>query len=108
MFARILNFEIKPEKKEEFVNIMKAEVLPIMKKQIGFLEVLPFVPENTKEDRWITISLWARKEDAYRYEKEVYPKVHDIVKPFLLTPVNVKPYVLETRLCQHFVETFAA
>ena len=108
MFARILDFEIKLEKKEEFVKVVKNEILPIMKKQVGFLEVLPFVPEKLQEEKWITISLWAKKEDVERYEKMVYPKVHDILKPFLATPIAVKPYVLETRLCEHFVETFAA
>jgi hypothetical protein len=46
MFARILEFEIKMEKKEEFINLFKKEVLPILKKQAGFLEVLPFTPRK--------------------------------------------------------------
>ena len=108
MFARILDFEIKLEKKEEFFKVVKNEILPILKKQVGFLEILPFVPEKLKEEKLITISLWAKKEDAERYEKMVYPKVYDILKPFLTTQINVKPYVLETTLCEHFVETFAA
>lgn len=108
MFARILDFEIKLEKKEEFVKVVKAEVLPILKKQIGFLEILPFIPQTMKEEKFFTISLWARKEDAEKYERDVYPRVNEILKPFLLTPINVKPYMLETRLCEHFVETLAA
>jgi len=108
MFARILDFEIKLEKKEEFLKVVKAEILPILKKQVGFLEVLPFVPEKLREEKLIAISLWAKKEDAERYENMVYPKVYDILKPFLTTQINVKPYVLETTLCEHFVETFAA
>ena len=108
MFARILDFEIKLEKKEEFVKVVKAEILPILKKQVGFLEILPFVPEKLQQEKLIAISLWAKKEDAERYEKMVYPKVYDILKPFLTTQINVKPYVLETTLCEHFVETFAA
>ena len=108
MFARILDFEIKLEKKEEFLKVVKAEILPILKKQVGFLEVLPFVPEKLREEKLIAISLWAKKEDAERYENMVYPKVYDILKPFLTTQITVKPYVLETTLCEHFVETFAA
>src|SRR5208283_2177838 len=42
MFARILDFEVKPEKKEDFLKVVKNEVLPILKKQTGFLEILPF------------------------------------------------------------------
>jgi len=46
MFARILDFEVKPERKEEFVKVVKNEIVPILKKQIGFLEILPFSPRR--------------------------------------------------------------
>jgi hypothetical protein len=108
MIARILNFEVKLEKKEEFVKVMKNQVLPILKKQTGFLEILPFFPEKTREEKAITISLWTTKVDAERYERECYPKLLDILKPFLTTPVEVNYYNLETKLCEHFVEALAA
>lgn len=108
MFARILQFEVKTEKKEEFVNVLKNEVLPILKKQTGFLEILPFFPENWNEKRVFNISFWTTKADAERYEKQWYPKVYDILKPYLTSPVTVMYYNLETRLCEHFVEALAA
>ena len=108
MFARILNFEVKPEKKEEFVKVVKNEVLPILRKQTGFLEILPFFPEKMREEKWFNISLWTTKPDAERYERELYPKVQEILRPYLITPATVKSYVLESTLCEHFVETLAA
>jgi len=108
MFARILDYEVKLEKKEEFVKVIKNEVLPILKKQTGFLEILPFFPEKMREEKVINISLWTTKADAERYEREFYPKVLDILKPFLTTPVKVNYYKLETTLCEHFVEALAA
>ena len=108
MFARILDFEVKMEKKEEFVKAMKNQVLPILKKQTGFLEILPFSPEKMRENKVINISLWTTKQDAERYEREWYPKVFDIVKPFLSTPVVANYYNLETTMCEHFVESLAA
>ena len=108
MFARILDYEVKLEKKEEFVKIVKNEVLPILRKQTGFLEILPFFPEKMREEKVFTISLWATKADAERYEKEFYPKVLNILKPYLTTTVNVAYYNLETTLCQRFVESLVA
>ncbi|MGA9544449.1 MAG: antibiotic biosynthesis monooxygenase [Candidatus Sulfotelmatobacter sp.] len=108
MFARILDFEVKPERKEEFVKVLKSEVLPILKKQTGFLEILPFSSEKTREEKMITISLWTTKSDAERYEREFYPKALDILTPFLTMPVKVNYYKLETTVCQHFVEALAA
>ena len=107
MFARILDYEVKLEKKEEFVKVLKNEVLPILGKQTGFLEVLPFFPEQINERKVITISLWATKADAERYEKEFYPKVSGIIKPYVTTPIAVRPYTVETTLCQHFVDELA-
>ena len=107
MFARILDFEVKMEKKDEFVKVMRNQVLPILTKQNGFREFLPFFPEKMK-DRVFTISLWTTKQDADRYEREFYPKIYDILKPFLTTPVGVNFYNLETSLCEHFVEALAA
>jgi len=59
------------------VKVVRNEVLPILKKQPGFLEFLPFVPET---------------------------RVEGIVKPYLTTPVTYKHYNVETTLCQHFAE----
>ncbi len=108
MFARILNFEVKLEKKDEFVKAIKNEVVPILKKQTGFLEILPFFPEKMKEEKWFNISLWATKADAERYERDFYPKVLNILKPYLTATVQVNHYNLETTVCQHFVESLAA
>ena len=109
MFARILDFDLKLEKKEEFVKVVKNEILPILSKQTGFLEILPLFPEKMLDRKVFTISLWATKADAERYDREFYPKVHEIIKPYLETPtITVRPYTVETTLCQHFVEALAA
>ena len=108
MFARVLYFEVKPEKKEEFLKVLKNEVLPILKKQNGFLEILPLVPEKLAEEKVYTISLWNREVDAMKYEKEFYPKVFNFIEPYLRTPVTVKNFNVETTLCEHFVQAMAA
>ena len=107
MFARIVEFMPKLEKKEEFLKLVRNEVVPILKKQPGFLEVLPFVPE-VKTEKMITITFWTEKLAAEKYEKEVYPKVEEILKPYVITPVNFKHYILETTVCERFVEAVAA
>ena len=107
MFARIQEFVPKLEKKEDFVRVIRNEVLPILAKQHGFLEMLPFFPE-IKNEKAITISLWTEKKDAERYEREWFPKVEEILKPYLTTPITFKYYMVETTLCQHFEKALAA
>jgi len=108
MFARVLDFELKPEKKDDFIRTLKNQVMPILKKHAGFLEILPLFPENVKEEKVCVLSLWNTKSDAERYDRDSYNKVYDIVKPFLVTPVSVNFYTLETTLCEHFVESLTA
>ena len=107
MFARILEFVPKLEKKEEFIKVIQNEVLPILKKQNGFLEVLPFFPE-IKTEKALTISLWTEKKYAEMYEREWFPKVEAILKPYLTTPITFKYYTVETRLCEHFEKALVA
>ena len=107
MFARIVEFTPKPEMKEEIVNVLSKEVLPILNKQQGFMEFVPFVPE-TKTERWITVTLWAEKRDAERWEREGYPKVEGILKLYLAAPAIRNHYHVETSLCKHFAEALTA
>jgi heme-degrading monooxygenase HmoA len=108
MFARILEFVPRMEKQEEFIRVVKNEVMPILKKQNGFLEILPFVPE-IKTEGVLTVTLWNDKTDFLRYEKEWLPKVEEIVRPYLTTPLVVRNhYNLETTLCEHFEKALAA
>ena len=107
MFARILEFVPKLEKKDEFIKVIKNEILPILKKQNGFLEVLPFFPE-IKTEKVLTISLWTEKRYAEVYERECFEKVMEILKPYLTTPVTFKHYVVETTLCEHFEKALIA
>ena len=104
MFARIVELTPKPEMKEEIVNVIGKEVLPVLKKQQGFMEFLPFVPE-TKTKKWIAVSLWAEKRDAERWEREGFPHVEGILKLYLASPGICNYYNVETSLCTHLGET---
>ncbi|MGA7573501.1 MAG: hypothetical protein WCA97_05925 [Terriglobales bacterium] len=107
MVACILAFEVKVEKKEELVKVLKDQVLPILKQQVGFLEILPFFHEKVTEEKVFTITLWTTRRDAERYEGEFHPKVLDILTPCLTTPVEVSYSNLETALCDRFVDALA-
>jgi quinol monooxygenase YgiN len=107
MFARILEITPKLEKKEEFLRVVKKDVLPLLRKQHGFLEILPFLPE-VKNEKIIAISLWTERKHAERYQHEVLPKVEEIVKPYLAAPFVVRDYMVETTLCEHFEKALVA
>ena len=107
MFARILEFVPLMEKKDEFIRVVKKEVLPILRTQDGFLEILPLVPE-IKTEKVLAVTLWTDKKDLERDEKEWFPRIEQILKPYLSTPSVRKLYTLETTLCEHFEKTLIA
>jgi quinol monooxygenase YgiN len=110
MFARVVETIPKMEmleKREEVLRVLKNDVLPIMRKQHGFLDMLPLTPE-IKNERFITITLWADKKDAERYEREAFPKVQEILKPYLAAPMTTRHYTVETTICEHFEKALAA
>ena len=107
MFARVLEVMPKMEKKDELIRTVRQEILPMLKKQPGFLEIVPLVPEIAGE-RWIAVTLWSDKHQAERYVSEVYPKVEKIVKPFLAAPVVFRTFTVETSISEHLVNAIMA
>ena len=89
MFARFLEMTVKPDKKRELIKKMKEEVLPILRKYSGFVDIIPLEVE-TESTKFYAISLWHEKLDADNYEKENFPKVKTIYEPFLTMPIVVR------------------
>ena len=55
----------------------------------------------------MTVTLWTEKRYAERYEHDAFPKVEEILQPYLTTPITFKAYNVETTLCEHFVHALA-
>jgi hypothetical protein len=106
MFARKLEFDLMLIRKEEFLRKVRDEVLPILKKQAGFIDILGLTNE-IKVEKALVISLWKTREDALKYEKEVLPKVTELLKPYLMTPFVVTPCIVETTISEHILAAVA-
>jgi len=102
MFARKLEFDLMLVKKEEFLRKVRDEVLPILKKQAGFIDVLGLT-EELKVEKALLISLWATKEHAMTYQREVFPKIAALLRPYLLKPFVVTSCVVETTISEHIL-----
>ncbi len=104
MFARVLEFHVKREKKTDFIQVHKARILPVLRREIGFLEILPLIPVNMEEGKVLILTLWANQTDAENYDKEIFPLIADLLKPMLTAPIALKEYHLESSLCEQLVE----
>ena len=87
MFTRVVEINAKSGKVNELANTIHEKVLPILKKQAGFVDETVLV-SDAEPNRMIGLSFWNSKDDAEQYHQEVYPKVNEVLSPLLeQTPV---------------------
>jgi quinol monooxygenase YgiN len=73
---------IQPGKFEEFQEIYRKEILPVLEKTEGCrYTYLTGSSENMNEA--ISITIWNNRESAERYEKETFAKLLEKVQPTL-------------------------
>jgi len=62
--------------------MFEKEILPLLKKQKGFVDELFLVTPDKSEV--VAISLWEKKEYAEIYNRELYPKIEKMLEPFII------------------------
>ena len=95
MFTRIVECHVKPEKKDEFTRKLNQDVLPVLQKQPGFVDLIGLNDENESE-HIVAISFWKSKEDADRYHREQYNRISDQLRPLVKQEPTVRTYTVNT------------
>jgi hypothetical protein len=107
MFARTLELTVKVDQKPELINRAKTEIMPILDKQKGFVNI--FVFENEVElTKLLVTTMWQTKLDEERYERDAFPMIRHIIEPFLMAPPIVKMYRVEETIYRGLIQTVAA
>ncbi|MGH9510202.1 MAG: antibiotic biosynthesis monooxygenase family protein [Terriglobales bacterium] len=88
MFARVVELNCKPEKIGELRTRLDQEVLPLLRKQKGFVDEL-VLNSDRETGHVLAISLWNTRDDAERYQREVYGKIAEQLRPV----INGEPQV---------------
>jgi quinol monooxygenase YgiN len=82
MFTRIVELTTKPGKNKQLADTIDEKVLPILKKQKGFVDETVFVSEK-EDNRVLALGFWNTKEDAEQYHRAEYQKVHETIRHLL-------------------------
>lgn len=82
MFTRLVEINTKYGKTREVAEMIQEKVLPILKKQAGFLDEIVLL-STTELNRIVALSFWKTAEDAELYRRENFQKVEEILKPML-------------------------
>jgi heme-degrading monooxygenase HmoA len=95
MYTRVVELTSKPGKARELCETIDAKVLPILKKQHGFVDETVLV-SDAEPDQVLGMSFWNKNDDAERYRQEQYPKVHDLLKHLLETEPKIRTFEVNT------------
>jgi len=82
MFSRIVELTAKTGKQHELTSVVNDKVVPILKKQTGFVDEI-VLASDTEPNRVVSVSFWKRHEDAEQYHQNEYATIRDIVRPLL-------------------------
>jgi heme-degrading monooxygenase HmoA len=95
MFTRIVELTSKSGKSKELSDTINERVVPILKKQRGFVDETILV-SDMESSRVLGLSFWNSKEDAERYHQEQFPNIHEMLKPLLETEPMVRTFEVHT------------
>jgi hypothetical protein len=90
MFARKVSMHLKTNGGVEFKQKMESEVIPLLRKQNGFLDEITFLYPSGKEVH--AFSMWETAEHAEAYNRAAYPEVTKILASVVDGTPRVQTY----------------
>jgi heme-degrading monooxygenase HmoA len=95
MFTRVVELTTKPGKNKQLSDTIKDKVLPILKKQKGFVDETVLVSDK-EDNRVLSLSFWNTREDAEEYHRAQYEKVHEMVQNLLDAEPVIRTFDVHT------------
>ena len=106
MFARNVSLNLKPNTLTEFMKAMENKIIPLLRKQKGFQDVITLSVPSGREV--LAISFWDQKENAQAYSSAGYPAVLKILERFLDGTPHVRTFDVAGSTLQKIASRFAA
>ena len=107
MFTRIVELNCKPGKTKELSTIVQDKVLPILRRQTGFVDEITLSSE-TEPNHILALSFWNTHDDADRYQRNEYQKINDMIQHLVETSPKVKTFNVENSTTHKVVAGKAA
>jgi heme-degrading monooxygenase HmoA len=95
MYTRIVEITTKPGKNREVSETINDKVLPILKKQKGFVDETVLISDKD-DNRVLGLSFWNSKEDAEQYHRAEYPKVRETLQHLLDAEPVIRTFEVHT------------
>jgi hypothetical protein len=106
MFARKVSMHLKANGAPEFKQKIENEVIPLLRKQAGFLDEITFLYPSGKEVH--AYSLWQTAEDAEAYSRGAYSEVTKMLESAVEGTSRVQTYEVLNSTIQKTAAAVAA
>ncbi|HXH67663.1 MAG TPA: antibiotic biosynthesis monooxygenase [Candidatus Limnocylindrales bacterium] len=92
MFVRKVSMRLKSETASEFIRKMEDEIIPLLRKQKGFLDEMTLLAQSGKEV--YAYSFWENSIDAENYEKNEFAKITGMLSGVIEGALRVHTYMV--------------
>jgi heme-degrading monooxygenase HmoA len=92
MFARKVSMRLKAEGAGEFIQKMENEVIPLLRRQKGFLDEITLISQSGKEV--YAYSFWETSADAEEYNRATFSQVSKLLSGVIDGTVRVHTYMV--------------
>lgn len=92
MFARKVSVRLKADAAGAFIQKMEDEIIPLLRKQKGFLDELTLISQSGKEI--YAYSFWETSEDAERYDRTAFRDVTDLLTGLIEGALRIHTYMV--------------
>ena len=106
MFTRVVELTTKSGKSKELANTIDEKIVPILKRQRGFVDETVLVSDGDP-NRILSISFWNSKEDADRYHQQHYDTITNMLKPVLESSPTLETFTVNASTA-HRIAVFKA
>jgi len=95
MVTRVVELVIKQGKAPELSSTINDKIVPILKKQAGFVYEIVLV-SDADSNRVLALNFWKARQDAERYQREQYNSVRDTLQSLLEAEPVVRTFEVHT------------
>jgi len=92
MFVRKVSMRLRSEAAAEFIRKMEDEIIPLLRKQKGFLDEMTLLAQSGKEV--YAYSFWESSGDAENYDKSSFTQITGMLSGVIEGPLRVHTYMV--------------
>jgi len=92
MFVRKVSMRLKSEAAAQFTRKMEDEIIPLLRKQKGFLDEMTLIAQGGKEV--YAYSFWETSGDAEKYDKNEFAHVTGMLTNVIEGALRIHTYMV--------------